>query len=399
MVNEGAMKSWVGAILAAMCASCVPLRDDSAGQPPTDSDLSVRALTSAAISLEGASVRLTAVASGGEPPYFYHWDVNDAPENSTLSIGIPEGSAVTPSRLFEPGRYVFRVAVTDSNDVRVVDFVSVEVRSAALATIDPLIVVGENVALTAAAPEGTEQAEFLWEVLRGDANIADPIRASTTLVASAEETVVVRLSVTTNFPGSEAVTASREYELAAAENLSPRVLVETTSGDFTIELFGEDAPGHVANLLLYVDDRFYEGLLFHRAVCTPAGQADCQPFVIQGGGFRRGGDELIAVETGRDPVESEADNGLSNGELYSVALALTGGDADSGTTQFFVNLDTENESLDDQDFTVFGTVVEGRDVVDQIARADTELSTIINGEVSLPVVDVVIRGIRRVAAQ
>lgn len=170
---------WVGAVLSAGVASCIPLRDDSASQPPSGSDLAVRALTSAAISLEGASVRLTAVASGGKPPYFYLWDVNAAPDNSTLSIGNPQGFAVTPSQLGEAGRYVFRVAVTDSNDVRVVDFVSVEVRSAALATIDPLIVVGEQVALTAAAPEGAEQAEFLWEVVRGDATISDPIRAST----------------------------------------------------------------------------------------------------------------------------------------------------------------------------------------------------------------------------
>ena len=108
---------------------------------------------------------------------------------------------------------------------------------------------------------------------------------------------------------------------------------------------------------------------------------------------------MIAAEAGRDPVLSEADNGLSNGQLYSVALALTGGDADSGTTQFFVNLDTDNESLDDQDFTVFGSVIEGREVVDAIARVETELSTLVNNEVSLPTTDVVIRRIRRVAGE
>jgi cyclophilin family peptidyl-prolyl cis-trans isomerase len=399
MLKSKAMRTWVGTMLTAGIASCVPLRDDSASHPPTDSDLAVQALTSAAVSLEGATVRLTAIASGGSPPYFYYWDVNDAPADPPPTISDPSDSSVRPSALSETGRYVFRVAVTDSSDVRVVDYVAVEVQEAALATIEPLIVVGQETALTAAAPEGAEQAEFLWDVVSGDAVIADPIRASTTLVAGTAETVVVRLTVTTNFPGSDSVTTSSDYELAAVDDLSPRVLVETTVGDFTIELFGEDAPGHVANLLLYVDDGFYDGLLFHRAVCSPAGQEDCQPFVIQGGGYRREGEELVKVDPTRDPIESEADNGLSNGELYSVALALTSGDADSGTTQFFVNLDTENDSLDEQDFTVFGSVVEGRDVVDEIVRVETELSTIINGEVSQPTTDVTIRAVTRVGEE
>jgi len=340
-------------------------------------------------------VRLTATASGGTPPYFYRWDVNDEPNNAAITIADPTGSAVRPSALNDAGRYVFRVVVTDSASTSVADFVAVEVRSAVLATIGPLAVTGVEHPLVAVAPEGSNDAEFLWEVVRGEATVADPIRASTTLTARSPGTVVVRLSVTAGFGASAPVTAEKEYEIAVVESLTPRVVVETTLGDFTIELLGEDAPLHTANLLFYVDDGFYDGLLFHRAVCSPAGDPQCQPFVIQGGGFRREGDMLTEVPPTRDPVPSEADNGLTNGEVYSVALALTGGDANSGTTQFFVNLDPNNDSLDDQGFTVFGRVVAGTDVVDAIAHVDTEASSILGGETSLPIEDVTIFRVRR----
>lgn len=381
--------------LAPQAFSCIPLRDSAADRPPVDSDLAVNAVASSPIAFEGASVRLTAIVEGGTPPYFYRWDLNAAPDNSTIAISDPVGESSTRVQFGEPGRYVFRSVVTDSNAESVVEFVVVEIRSAVLATVDPLAVVGVEHPLAATAPEGSNAADFLWEVVSGDATIADPIRASTAVTASTPGTVVVRLSVTAGFGASAPVTASREYEIAVADDLTPRVVVETNLGDFTIELLGEEAPRHTANLLRYVDDGFYDGLVFHRAVCDPTGEPDCQPFVIQGGGYRREGDELVEVQGGRDPVESESDNGLSNGEVYTVALALTGGDADSGTTQFFVNLDPDNDKLDAQGFTVFGRVVSGTEVVDAIARVETETNPFISGENSLPVEDVTIVRIRR----
>jgi peptidyl-prolyl cis-trans isomerase A (cyclophilin A) len=120
-----------------------------------------------------------------------------------------------------------------------------------------------------------------------------------------------------------------------------------------------------------------------------------EPFVLQGGGFKRIDGDLEAVETPRDPVPSEADNGLSNSAVYSVALALAGGDADSGTTQFFINL-KDNSHLDEQDFTVFGIVVDGLDVVDTIVDTERTASPVIPGEVSLPLEDVIMERITRV---
>ena len=102
------------------------------------------------------------------------------------------------------------------------------------------------------------------------------------------------------------------------------------------------------------------------------------------------------MEAPRDPVPSEADNGLSNSAAYSVALALTGGDPDSGTTQFFINL-KDNSHLDEQDFTVFGVVADGVEVVDTIVDTERTASPIIPGEVSLPVEDVIMERITRVS--
>ncbi|RME37097.1 MAG: peptidyl-prolyl cis-trans isomerase [Planctomycetota bacterium] len=176
----------------------------------------------------------------------------------------------------------------------------------------------------------------------------------------------------------------------------PQVEVVTNFGTFTIELDAERAPQHVVNFLWHVDRGFYNGLLFHRSACTPdPDTGECVPFVLQGGGFRREDGELVPVETTRDPVPSEADNGLSNSVVYSVALALLGNDPDSGRTEFFINL-SDNAFLDDLGFTVFGMVVAGTEVVDSIAALERTDSPVIPGEVSLPVEDVIMEEVRRV---
>lgn len=263
------------------------------------------------------------------------------------------------------------------------------------ATLPPLVVVGDPTELVAAAPAGSNRTTFSWEVVRGRAAFDDPHATAAKLIAENSESLLVRLAVTADFPGSEPVTATREYEIVSVADLRPRVLIETNLGDMTLELNGEAAPRHTANLLLYVDEGFYDDLLFHRAVCDPPGQLDCVPFVIQAGGYRREGSEVEKVPPTRDPVASESGNGLSNAVVYTIALALSGGDPDSGTTQFFVNLNPNNVSLDNQGFTVFGTVIAGTDVADAIARVETELSPVLPDETSLPVEDIVIQQMTR----
>lgn len=135
-----------------------------------------------------------------------------------------------------------------------------------------------------------------------------------------------------------------------------RLVFKTSHGDFTVELYPDEAPGTVENFLRYVDEGFYDGTIFHRVI---------PDFVIQGGGFTP---ELERKPT-HDPIRNEAGNGLSN-EMGTLSMARTS-DPHSATSQFFVNLG-DNTPLDAGDgYAVFGRVVEGMEVVEAIADLPT----------------------------
>jgi cyclophilin family peptidyl-prolyl cis-trans isomerase len=298
----------------------------------------------------------------------------------------------------EAGTYAFRVVVTDSEGTHATDFVIVRALPLVTATVPKLVVVGDPVVLSAAVDTQAGDATLLWEVTLGQASLSNPTSANPTLTIGAAGAVRLRLTATIPSTAGAPVTVKRDFEIASVLDLRPRVLIETNIGDMTIELDGDAAPLHTANFLLYVDDGFYAGVLFHRSACSPdAATGVCEPFVLQGGGYERVDGELEAVAPTRDPVPSEANNGLSNGVLYSVALALTSGDPDSGTTQFFINLSQDNSFLDNQGFTVFGQVVKGTDVIDAIAAMERTPSPIIPGEVSLPAEDVIMERVTRVS--
>lgn len=166
--------------------------------------------------------------------------------------------------------------------------------------------------------------------------------------------------------------------------MSTRVRLATSSGDIVIELEDEKAPATVENFLAYVDSGFYDGTVFHRVI---------DGFMIQGGGFEAG----MKQKPTRDPISNEADNGLKN-DAYTVAMARTA-DVDSATAQFFINV-AKNDFLNFSartpqgfGYCVFGKVVEGRDVVDQIKGVATG-SKGFHGDV--PLEDVVIKSAQRV---
>lgn len=384
----------LAATAALAMASCVPLRDPVVSSPHGGSDLTVTASTTTPEVFEGTSATLTAESSGGAPPYLFRWDQNAGP--TKLAITDATGSTLTVGPFEELGTYVFRVVVTDSEGTRATDFVTVQVISAVTTTVPKLAVVGKPVTLSATLGTQSGAATLLWEVTFGQASLSSPTSANPTLTTDAAGTVKLRLTTTIPSTPGAPVTTMRDFEIASVLDLAPRVLIETNFGKFTIELHGEAAPLHTANFLLYVDDGFYTDLLFHRSACSPnADTGKCEPFVLQGGGYKRVDGELKLISATRDPVPSEAVNGLSNGVLYSVALALTGGDTNSGTTQFFVNLNEKNSFLDNQGFTVFGQVVDGTNVVDDIAAMATIASPIITGEVSLPAEDVIMQSVSR----
>ncbi|MGH8529767.1 MAG: peptidylprolyl isomerase [Nevskiales bacterium] len=143
-------------------------------------------------------------------------------------------------------------------------------------------------------------------------------------------------------------------------NSSIHVLLETSLGNITLELDANKAPKTVANFVQYVNDKHYDGAVFHRVI---------KGFMIQGGGY----DEKYAERKTRAPIENEAKNGLKNAR-GSIAMARTSA-PHSASSQFFINhADNANlnyPSFDSWGYAVFGKVIEGMDVVDKIASTPT----------------------------
>ena len=154
--------------------------------------------------------------------------------------------------------------------------------------------------------------------------------------------------------------ASAAAAPAADAQAAPRVKLVTSMGDIVLELNPAKAPKTVANFLQYVQDKHYDGTVFHRVI---------DGFMVQGGGFTAD----MAQKPTRAPVALEAANGLKN-DTYTVAMARTG-NPDSATAQFFINV-KDNTMLnapkpDGHGYAVFGKVVEGKSVVDKIRTVPT----------------------------
>jgi cyclophilin family peptidyl-prolyl cis-trans isomerase len=143
---------------------------------------------------------------------------------------------------------------------------------------------------------------------------------------------------------------------------NPVVVMSTSAGDVTFELFKDRAPVSVENFLQYVADGHYEGTIFHR---VKAG------FMVQGGGFTT----AMVEKPTRPPILNEATNGLRNsrGTLAMARMRALR----SATSQFYVNLadntalDHRGYSPDDFGYAVFGRVLSGMDVIDKIAATPT----------------------------
>jgi len=149
----------------------------------------------------------------------------------------------------------------------------------------------------------------------------------------------------------------------SSESDNPQVTIHTSRGDIRLELFPKAAPVTVANFLQYVNDGFYSGTIFHRVISY---------FMIQGGGMTAD----MKKKPTRDPIQNEADNGLKN-KRGTIAMARTN-EVNSATSQFFINVEV-NGALDHKGkansrewgYTVFGRVIDGMDVVDDIRFVPT----------------------------
>ena len=148
--------------------------------------------------------------------------------------------------------------------------------------------------------------------------------------------------------------------LSLSEQELPRVLLKTDLGDMVIELYPQAAPISVDNFLKYVNDYYYDGIIFHRVISG---------FMIQAGGF---GFDLTIKQPDRMPIINESDNGLKN-RRGSIAMARTS-DPNSATSQFFINHRSNgrlNHTKNRPGYAVFGQVVEGMNTVDRIAAVET----------------------------
>jgi len=183
----------------------------------------------------------------------------------------------------------------------------------------------------------------------------------------------------------ESATGTPQETAPTAEPI--RVLMKTSKGSVTLELYPDKAPKTVENFLSYVDEGSYDNTLFHRVIPR---------FMVQGGGFEPG---MKPKET-HAPIKNEADNGLHN-RRGTIAMARTL-KPDSATAQFFINvadnsrLDFRSKDLRGWGYCVFGKVVKGMRNIDRIAKGATTSRA---GHHNVPVKEVVIRSIRRLKAK
>jgi len=174
------------------------------------------------------------------------------------------------------------------------------------------------------------------------------------------------------------------FAAGEASGANVKVLLKTSKGDITLELYADKAPATVKNFLDYVDAKFYDGLIFHRVI---------KGFMIQGGGLTPD----HSTRPANPSIKNEAGNGLKN-DRGTIAMARSA-EVDSATCQFFIN-HANNDFLNHTDDTpkgfgycVFGKVTAGLDVVDAIATTPTMA---VHGMKDVPREAVTIISIRRV---
>lgn len=171
-------------------------------------------------------------------------------------------------------------------------------------------------------------------------------------------------------------------DAGAQQEGNPVVVIETSMGDITAELYRDEAPQSVENFLAYARAGFYDNTIFHRVI---------KGFMVQGGGLTAD----MSRKPTKPPIKNEATNKLSN-ERGTLAMARTG-DPHSATAQFFINtvnnvgLNHKSEKPPEYGYAVFGKVIDGMDVVDKIESVKT---TERGGHRDVPVDPVVIKAVR-----
>jgi peptidyl-prolyl cis-trans isomerase B (cyclophilin B) len=173
-----------------------------------------------------------------------------------------------------------------------------------------------------------------------------------------------------------------QTEYYPEEDQMSLVTISTSAGDIHLELDADNAPITVANFLKLAEDSYYTGTIFHRII---------EGFMVQGGGLD---ENMTPKPTNTDPIQNEANNGLKN-DRGSIAMARTM-EPHSATGQFFINhkdndfLNHTAETSQGWGYAVFGSVIDGMDVVDQIALSTTST---VGGYADAPLEPIVINSV------
>ncbi|MFO0923180.1 MAG: peptidylprolyl isomerase [Pirellulales bacterium] len=195
---------------------------------------------------------------------------------------------------------------------------------------------------------------------------------------------MTRLSVLARVVACFMLVGSLVTSISAADPVI--AILKTSKGTIKLELDAEKAPLTVGNFVKYAEAKHYDNTIFHRVI---------PDFMVQGGGMTADMKEKAT----NPPVKNESFNGLIN-EKYTVAMARTP-DPDSATSQFFINvkrnsfLDKAN-ARDGAGYCVFGKVIEGKEVVDEIAKVKTSTK---GRHDDVPVEPVMIEKVEIVAAK
>lgn len=334
----------------------------------------------------GATVTLDGTGSSDPDPgdtLAYTWTQTEGDPVSLSDATAAQPAFTAPDAA---GILAFQLEVSDGVGGEASSQLSIRVLKP-VAGEDHLVVPGVIVTLDgseSAGPAGTT-LEFDWSQISGpEVTLSAPTAAQTVFTVPAGEADGTLLTFRLTIRDSTGATATDDIDLTLETD--PVVRLETTMGNIDMEMFIDGAPRTVLNFCQYVEDRYYDGIIFHRVVSD---------FVVQGGGLLP---DLSEKPGQRDPVANEFSPDRSNVE-WTVAMARRSGLPDSADAQFFINLKDNSgppANLDavDGGFTVFGRVVDpaSQAVVDAIAAVpvSSQQSPTGTGFSNVPVDDIII---------
>ncbi|UCF32640.1 MAG: peptidylprolyl isomerase [Phycisphaerales bacterium] len=356
------------------------MRDIDTGEETTASlnvevrpeDELIATITGETTTTQGAPIELTAEVVNGSDDLSFAWRIVSGPgglegdDQATVTFTSPE-----------TGETIIEVEVTDNEDqdqaIAQATITIEEAEPVEPFTVDvdqpTLVTQGQAIQVTATVETELEDLTYQWRAESGDPDIDDPTSFSPTVTINTDTTTHLVVEVTaTNEAGSQR-TETADLFLVTLEEEEPVVAFEVEQyGTIRVRLTPDLTPITVANFLSYVDEQFYDGLVFHRIETGSFG-------VVQGGAYpAEEVPDYQNVKTPHAPIANEAQTALSN---LRGTLAMARSNApDSATSQFYFNT-TDNTQLDGTEnlagYCVFGEVIEGLEVLDQISeQVETE---------------------------